>query len=414
MMEDESSELQRLASSLGMPSDIVPRRTTEYKKCEMQLGTPEHRAEIIAKENTRKDILEAAKYIKYIKQSHLYDKTDQTPQTKALSISELRTIPEQKQEWLVDNFMRKGDIIVIGGDPGSFKSFLALILMLNIILGYCSFLIQNRIQNVLRRCKVLILDKENNPDRIKRRINKTFRGYNISEEARGYIWFNPDITLDKSQTQAFLDLCKFIELKEIKVLIIDSLVRFFSGQENSVDDVKEIYKTLRKLRDKYDLTIIVLHHTRKSNGIKTSNDLRGSSDILASMDSVFMLNKIKPNVYRISQHKNRDSENIEDITFNVVDKVIDGEDAIYLENATFESTKINSTIDSAKSVISSWIKDGKITDFRTKQVLLRHSVFHSKSAINSALDELVNEGSIVKLRQGRWKVREGGEAELSN
>jgi len=260
--------------------------------------------------------------------------------------------------------------------------------------------------------RILILDKENNADRIRRRIKKIFLGYGLSENAEGSIWFDPDITLNQPHTRDFSELSKIIEEKKINVLVVDSLVRFFNGQENSVDDVKEIYKTLRQLRDKHNLTIIILHHTRKSPGIKTAQDLRGSFDLVAAVDELFMLNKIRKNVYRLSQHKNRDSENIPDITFKVVDKIIDNQEAIYLEDASLEDMKVESTIDSAKNSIKSWIKESKIKDFRTKETLAKHIDNHSKSAINGALEELCSEGYIKKLRQGRWRVSEGGDTKL--
>jgi hypothetical protein len=72
------------------------------------------------------------------------------------------------------------------------------------------------------------------------------------------------------------------------LIVVDSLVSFHGGDENDASETRIYMQGFRRLAD-LGATIIVLHHTGKS---ESSKEYRGSSDIKASVDVAYHLANI--------------------------------------------------------------------------------------------------------------------------
>ena len=77
------------------------------------------------------------------------------------------------------------------------------------------------------------------------------------------------------------------------LLLLDPLVRLHGIDENHAGEVAELLAYLRSLQRQLDLSVVLVHHTRKNaaGGVAAGLGLRGSSDIHAFGDSNLYLRR---------------------------------------------------------------------------------------------------------------------------
>src|ERR1044072_1898115 len=92
------------------------------------------------------------------------------------------------------------------------------------------------------------------------------------------------------------------------LIIFDSFTRFSSGDENASGDMSVLMDYYRQLAEA-GVAVLILHHNRKG-GTGQSNpamDMRGSSDILASVDCHIAVSRVGQSEFvKLTQTKNRD------------------------------------------------------------------------------------------------------------
>jgi KaiC/GvpD/RAD55 family RecA-like ATPase len=70
------------------------------------------------------------------------------------------------------------------------------------------------------------------------------------------------------------------------LIIVDSLISFYDGDENSAGEIRQFFHQCRRLIQAGAAAVILLHHPGKS---ETANIYRGSSDILPAVDALYKL-----------------------------------------------------------------------------------------------------------------------------
>ena len=152
-------------------------------------------------------------------------------------------------------------------------------------------------------CGVLYLDRENGAGLIGRRL----AGLGLLAGARLKLWpqrsdERSKLKLDEAGTDQILACC---ECYELKVVILDSLVRFHSADENDASDMGEVAVQIQRLKSA-GLAVIALHHNRKGGG-SPADRMRGSGEIMAAADTVLHLEKWRddPNRFTLSASKLR-------------------------------------------------------------------------------------------------------------
>ena len=73
------------------------------------------------------------------------------------------------------------------------------------------------------------------------------------------------------------------------LLLLDSLVRLHSLDENSASDISSLLAFLRAINRRYHLALILVHHMAKRSSRNLGQSLRGSSDLHAWTDSACYL-----------------------------------------------------------------------------------------------------------------------------
>ena len=90
-----------------------------------------------------------------------------------------------------------------------------------------------------------------------------------------------------------------------RLLLLDPLVRLHGIDENNAGEVAELLAYFRSLQRQLDLSVLLVHHTRKNaaGGAAAGQGLRGSSDIHAFGDSNLYLRRTKEHLVLSSEHR---------------------------------------------------------------------------------------------------------------
>jgi len=90
-----------------------------------------------------------------------------------------------------------------------------------------------------------------------------------------------------------------------RLLVLDPLVQLHGIDENHAGEVAELLAYFRSLQRQFDLSVLLVHHTRKNaaGGAAAGQGLRGSSDIHAFGDSNLYLRRAKDHLVLSSEHR---------------------------------------------------------------------------------------------------------------
>jgi archaellum biogenesis ATPase FlaH len=99
--------------------------------------------------------------------------------------------------------------------------------------------------------------------------------------------FEEDIPFEEALINSLVSL---IEKTNAKVLIIDNLT-YLSAENEKAKDALPLMKKLKKIKNKYGLSLLILAHTPKRDASKgiTKNDLSGSKMLINFCDSAFAI-----------------------------------------------------------------------------------------------------------------------------
>ncbi len=211
-------------------------------------------------------------------------------------------------EWLVENIVAVEGYTLISGAQQSGKSLIALLLANTVTTGNPLFG-----KFVAKKGRVLFVDEENGRTRLAARTNLL----GIPAECEIEYLINKSIMVDSLK-----DLTRLVALcqkKKYSLIIFDSLVRFFRGNENEAGVMSEVNRCFNALRAT-GAAIVALAHNKKS-GFDGASELgsmvRGSSEIVAAPDCHIALKKIK-NVIEVRQPKFRDGDPFHPFKLNII------------------------------------------------------------------------------------------------
>jgi len=90
-----------------------------------------------------------------------------------------------------------------------------------------------------------------------------------------------------------------------RLLLLDPLVRLHGIDENNAGEVAELLAYFRSLQRQLDLSVLLVHHTRKNaaGGAAAGQGLRGSGDIHAFGDSNLYLRRTREHLVLSSEHR---------------------------------------------------------------------------------------------------------------
>lgn len=328
-------------------------------------------------------------------------------ESKLIDFEVLQTMDIPPIRYLVEGYIPIG-LTYIGGDSGSLKSYLAQHLTMCAITGN-PFLGQFPIENLDNR-PILYIDEENRISTLKERLVKLKKGMPKDDKVcKLFTLIDAGIKFDAHQKGkgSEIDQLNLTEFKIMvakykpQIVVFDSFIRFFLGDENFSSDVRQVFDTIKAIMNENDCSCIVLHHTSKNTGNGKSS-LRGSGDIPASADSIIMMSyNANYKNYTLTHVKSRNTTECESLILKL--NAFDDKVSIdFVKDATNQKV---SALDQLKRAIKDWCKDNKDW-FKTgtiKDALIKEG-FSDTNYINKALNSLVEDGDLEKgKKQGFWK-----------
>jgi RecA/RadA recombinase len=179
-----------------------------------------------------------------------------------------------EQTYIVERLIPDSSITIFSGYSRSFKTYTLLQIAISIASGEPLFG-----QFPCQQTGVLVIDEENGQRLLQKRL------FQLGATADLPVYFTPNMGFELSDKTIdnVINSCK---THGIKLVIIDSLIRIHGSDENSAREMSKVFRQLRRFTEQ-DIAVLVTQHNRKQGNVNagTSNEMRGSSDILAAVDS---------------------------------------------------------------------------------------------------------------------------------
>ncbi len=309
-----------------------------------------------------------------------------------LPVSELMKRQFKDTEWIVDGLIPSGSIVAISGAPASYKTWLVLDMAIKIATGDILF-----DKFVVTQTGVLIVDEENGERLLQNRFKKLRTNFDFPIYTISLAGF-------KLMEKSVEDIINFCKVNNTKLIIFDSLVRIHSEDENDAMKMSKVFNLLKKFV-KEGLTVIFTHHNRKTGILRSSNpsqDMRGSFDILASVDCHLAIDrKFKEDLITVHQTKLRQQEEMKPFKLNV----ISDETEFKLEFAG-DVDEVQSKKSDIKEAVKDILKQENKPMYKKElSVALKdNGVEGGYSTFKKAIAEMVESGEIFEKKAEKNKV----------
>ena len=204
-----------------------------------------------------------------------------TPEVKALSLVELFNLESTGLDWLVPEFIPKGETIILSASPKAGKTLLAIDIAFGVVTGEDLVLGQT----VSGGKKVLIVECDESPQSTKSKLLR--RGFRERDAELVRVLTSWNMS-QLPQLEAYLEDFR------PDLVIVDSLRRINHGSEiseNSAEFADNIY-TLKETLQRYGASGILIHHSNKDSEALGVNKLRGSSAIAGAVWGTITLDHI--------------------------------------------------------------------------------------------------------------------------
>jgi hypothetical protein len=219
-----------------------------------------------------------------------------------LPVVRVDQIPPQENasRWLVEQLWGDSSVGVIGGAPKCSKTWLGLDLALSVATGTACL---GRYA-VPQPGPVLVYLAEDALTVVRERVEGMVRHRRL--ELTGvdiHVITAPSLRLDREPHRSrLLETAKRLRPR---LLLLDPLVRLHGVDENSAGEVAELLAYFRLLQRRLDLSVMLVHHTRKNaaSGVAAGQGLRGSSDLHAFGDSNLYLRRVRERLVLLSEHR---------------------------------------------------------------------------------------------------------------
>lgn len=188
--------------------------------------------------------------------------------------------------WIVSNLLPEG-LSLLAGRPKVGKSWFALNIAVAVSEGTITL---NKFHT--SKSKVLYIPYEDNPRRIQSRLNDMLNG----REAHENLLYPKDLFFPKLDQGGVEQIKAIVEQEEgIKLIIIDTFGSAVSGHSNnfgnSFHEDYDFMMGLQSIALKYQIAILLIHHTRKLVADSVYDEVVGTTGMTASPDTLIILKK---------------------------------------------------------------------------------------------------------------------------
>jgi hypothetical protein len=207
---------------------------------------------------------------------------------------------DNAQRWLVEELWGASSVGVIGGAPKCAKTWLGLDMALSVATGTACL----GKYAVPEPGPVLVYLAEDALPAVRERVEgmARHRGLDLSQ-VEIHVITTPVLRLDRDRDRT--RLWETTRRLRPRLLLLDPLVRLHGIDENNAGEVAELLAYFRSLQRQLDLSVLLVHHTRKNaaGGAAAGQGLRGSGDIHAFGDSNLYLRRTREHLVLSSEHR---------------------------------------------------------------------------------------------------------------
>ena len=207
---------------------------------------------------------------------------------------------DNAQRWLVEELWGASSVGVIGGAPKCAKTWLGLDMALSVATGTACL----GKYAVPEPGPVLVYLAEDALPIVRERVEgmARHRGLDLGQVEIHAIT-TPVLRLDRDRDRT--RLWETTKRLRPRLLLLDPLVRLHGIDENNAGEVAELLAYFRSLQRQLDLSVLLVHHTRKNaaGGAAAGQGLRGSGDIHAFGDSNLYLRRTREHLVLSSEHR---------------------------------------------------------------------------------------------------------------
>lgn len=231
-------------------------------------------------------LLESEKFIRPYKRRPL-DETNFNPKR----VQDLLQEVPEPVEWVFEDYLPLGALILIAGKPKEGKTTLVYELLVNVAKG-SPFLGRHT-----RKSHVLLLAVEEHQRDVRTRL------YALGAAELDGLFVH---TGSLSQSPALLaQLLSFVREHEVKLIVIDTLAAFWQIEnENDASEMTKVVKPLLSLARESGACVLLIHHARKSEG-SYGDEIRGSGALFGLVDVALILKRHEVQTQRILAAQSR-------------------------------------------------------------------------------------------------------------
>lgn len=236
-------------------------------------------------------------------------------------LHELDNLPEPN--WLIDGVLHQETIAAIVGRSGVFKTFLALDIGMSIATNRPWLGRKVTAGNVLH-----IVGEGGRGIKLRAHAWRLTNGLTTADTQN---WACTVRSIDlMNQAEDLVAVCEQEFPDGLVLVIVDTLARNQSGDENSTQQMSQLVRQAELVRDRFQATVLFVHHFNRGG------TFRGNSALDGAFDTIIVLERKGDSitVYNDFGHggKQKDAEEFEPFTL-VTEKVLfeDGKDSIVLK-----------------------------------------------------------------------------------
>lgn len=289
--------------------------------------------------------------------------------------------------FLIDPLLPEGGVLLLVGPGGVGKSLLALWMALHLATGRPLF-----DQFPTHACTVLYLDGESNARALRRRL------LTLTDQPPPNLfyteWSHPINTPEGRAQLEYL-----LRTYTPACVIVDSLIRFHTLDENKASDMRLFFGILAHLRQRYNTAFLLIHHAGKSRPFGTTADLvRGSTDIVNATDTALFLRRpAKSNTLTLEVIKLRHSDEHFGAKWKIA---LQKGDPLWFYEFLGAVEDADTNVEAAEKFLLSLLADGPLT--RKEVVERARREGYATRTIERALSNLRAQGTVQSRREGRF------------
>lgn len=291
------------------------------------------------------------------------------------------------QEWLIDKLIPIDGFVVMSAQPRHYKSWLMLAMAMAVASGE-AFL------NIFatEQTGVLIIDEESG----ERQLQERFRKLGVDQNLPIYYSSRTGREMSDKYVENIVEECR---KKNIGIVMVDSLIRMHNKNENDSSEMSKVLNYFKKITD-YGIACLILHHHRKNSFYGSAGEaMRGSGDILASVDVHMALTR-KDNVVTISQTKNRFREEIKSISASFVYK--DGK--LFFQFNGYQKDKEDEAKDLEDNIFS-FIDNNQGINKSELAEAFRQNTGVATGKIQKSINHLIENGKVKTTRGEKNSIK---------